>query len=94
MKLFEEGNTIPFIARYRRNVTGDLGPEKLREVKEEYDKICDVKVRAQNVLKTIKKSGQLNENLEKAVLSAQTTEELEHLVQIFFTTILDTNTLF
>ncbi|XP_018326633.1 S1 RNA-binding domain-containing protein 1 isoform X2 [Agrilus planipennis] len=79
VKLFEEGNTIPFIARYRRNFTGDIAIEKLRDVKETYDKILTLKTKAQTVLKSLEKSGKLNDTLQRSVLAAKTAEELEHV---------------
>lgn len=82
IRLFEEGNTIPFIARYRKDITGNLNPDQLRDIKEEYDNICALKLRSQTVLKNIDKTGNLNSLLEKSILSARTVEELEHIVRV------------
>lgn len=80
IKLFEEENTIPFIARYRRDKTNNLSAEQLRDIKQEYDRIQLVKLKATKVLQIIEKQGNLDTSLEKSILSAQTIEELEHIV--------------
>lgn len=80
IKLFDEGCTIPFIARYRKDATDNMNPEILREVKQNYDKINVLKSRAQTVLNCIEKSGKLDESIRKSVLCARTVEEVEHIV--------------
>ncbi|CAH0554650.1 unnamed protein product [Brassicogethes aeneus] len=79
VQLFEEGNTIPFIARYRRNATGNMTPEDLREVKECFEDICALKSKICTVVKAVEKLGQLNPVLRKSIASARTIEELEHI---------------
>lgn len=81
IKLFDAGCTIPFIARYRKDVTNNMTPEVLREVKENYDKINTLKSRAQTVLNCLEKSGNLDNNLKKCILGAKTIEEVEHIVR-------------
>lgn len=80
IKLFEAGNTIPFIARYRKHLTNDMQPEKLRDVKESYEKICALKSKIATVLKTIEKAGKLSTDLKKCVLNCKSLPELEHIV--------------
>lgn len=83
IKLFEGGNTIPFIARYRRDATENMPPEKLREVKDTFEEICHLKQKMQTVIKTIDKLGALDPQLEKTVRSAKSLDELEIIVSIF-----------
>lgn len=77
VNLFNDGSTIPFIARYRRNLTGNMSPEILREVKNSYDNICELKAKIRTVLNTLQKAGYLNKRLENVVKSSKTVEELE-----------------
>lgn len=83
MKLFQDGNTIPFIARYRRDITENMGPEKLREVKDSFDEICHLKQKIQSVIKTLDKQGVLNEQLESTVRCTKSLDELEIIVRIY-----------
>ncbi|KAI4460983.1 30s ribosomal protein s1 [Holotrichia oblita] len=83
IKLFDDGCTIPFIARYRKDATDNMSPEILREIKQNYDKINILKSRAQTVLNCIEKSGKLDENIRKSVLCARTIEEVEHIYAPF-----------
>lgn len=80
IKLFQAGNTIPFIARYRKHLTNDMQPEKLRDVKESYEEICALKSKTATVLKTIEKAGKLSTDLKKCVLNCKSLPELEHIV--------------
>lgn len=81
IKLLDEGNTIPFIARYRKNMTNNMTPEELRVVKEEYDDIVILKSKLKNVAKVIEKTGQLSQDVWKSLISVRTIEELEHVVR-------------
>ncbi|GLV40385.1 uncharacterized protein CBL_04185 [Carabus blaptoides fortunei] len=83
IKLFEAGNTIPFIARYRKHLTNDMSPEKLRDVKESYEEICALKSKTATVLKTIEKAGKLSKDLKKCVLNCRSLPELEHIYAPF-----------
>ncbi|KAK9876925.1 hypothetical protein WA026_015960 [Henosepilachna vigintioctopunctata] len=83
IKLFEDGNTIPFIARYRRNVIGNMSPEELRLVKDHYEEICCLRSKLKTVVKTIQKNGLLNNDLRKSLSSVRTAEELELLYAPF-----------
>lgn len=80
--LFQDGNTIPFIARYRRHLTENMTPEKLREAKDTFEGICHLKQKMQTVIKTITKSGALDSQLENTVKCAKSLEELEIIVSI------------
>lgn len=83
IKLFQDGNTIPFLARYRRDRTENMTPEKLREVKDTFDEICHLKQKMQTVIKKIAKSGALDSQLEKTIKCAKSLEELEIIVSIY-----------
>lgn len=82
IKLFEDGNTIPFIARYRRDATENMVPEKLREVRDTFDEICHLKQKMQVVIKAVDKLGAMNPQLEKTIRSAKSIEELDIIVSI------------
>lgn len=81
--LLEEGNTVPFIARYRRNLTGNMEPEDLRNVKEIYEDIACLRSKVKTVSKVIKKTGSFNEDIKEALKTVTTMEELEHIYAPF-----------
>ncbi|CAH0383591.1 unnamed protein product [Bemisia tabaci] len=78
-RLFEEGNTIPFLARYRRNLIGDCDAEKLRSVKAMHDYLKQVQVRAAAVVKLIEKKNKLPPETRNVILNARSLEEVEFL---------------
>ena len=86
IELFEEGNTIPFIARYRRNATNNMTAEELRATKETYEEILTLKNKMTTVIKNLEKSAALTEQLKRAVTCSRTIEELEYVVSIFVIT--------
>ncbi|CAG9826823.1 unnamed protein product [Diabrotica balteata] len=77
INLFNDGSTIPFIARYRRTQTGNMTPEDLRDVKSAYDDICVLKQKIKTVVNTLEKTGQKNKQIELIVKSSKSLEELE-----------------
>ncbi|XP_028128698.2 uncharacterized protein YdcI [Diabrotica virgifera virgifera] len=77
INLFNDGSTIPFIARYRRTQTGNMTPEDLRDVKSAYDDICTLKQKIKTVVNTLEKTGQKNRQIELIVKSSKSLEELE-----------------
>ena len=79
VQLLEEGNTIPFIARYRKEMTGELDEEQLRSIQEELLRLRALDDRRQTILKSIGESGELTPKLEKELLAAGTRTELEDL---------------
>ncbi|XP_063921739.1 S1 RNA-binding domain-containing protein 1 [Zophobas morio] len=79
IELFEEGNTIPFIARYRRNATNNMTAEELRATKETYEEILTLKNKMTTVIKNLEKSAALTEQLKRAVTCSRTIEELEYV---------------
>ena len=72
VKLIDEGNTIPFIARYRKDVTGGLNDEVLRELSERLTYLRNLEDKKQTVLASIEEQGKLTEELKAQILEAQT----------------------
>nr|XP_031841639.1 S1 RNA-binding domain-containing protein 1 [Nomia melanderi] len=83
IKLFKEDNTIPFIARYRRNMTGGMEPDRLRAMKESFDCAMTIKHRAASILKAIDKLGHWTPNVHAAVKSAKCLDDLEYIYSLF-----------
>lgn len=80
VELFEAGNTIPFIARYRRHLTQDLPPEKLRKIKDTFEELCTLNTKTNNVIKLVEKSGNLTPDLKHSIENCKSLSELEHVV--------------
>ena len=72
IKLIDEGNTIPFIARYRKEAHGSLDDEQLRNLSERLTYLRNLEEKKQQVLASIEEQGKLTEELEKQILEAQT----------------------
>lgn len=79
VKLIDEGNTIPFISRYRKEVTGSLNDEQLRDLHERLTYLRNLEEKKEQVLKSIEEQGQLTEELKEKILSAQTQVVVEDL---------------
>lgn len=72
VKLIDEGNTIPFIARYRKEVTGSLDDEQLRNLNERLQYLRNLEDKKTQVINSIKEQGKLTEDLKKQILAATT----------------------
>ncbi|WP_455057439.1 Tex family protein [Jutongia sp.] len=72
IKLIDEGNTIPFIARYRKEAHGSLDDEQLRNLSERLTYLRNLEEKKQQVLASIEEQGKLTEELKKQILEAQT----------------------
>lgn len=72
VKLIDEGNTIPFISRYRKEATGSLNDEQLRTLSERLTYLRNLEDKKNQVLKSIEDQGKLTEELKKQILDAQT----------------------
>ncbi|XP_012348673.1 S1 RNA-binding domain-containing protein 1 isoform X2 [Apis florea] len=83
VKLFNNDNTIPFIARYRKDMTGGMEPDKLRVLKESFDHAKMIKQRANTILKAIDKLGQWSPDVHFAIISAKCLDDLEHIYSLF-----------
>ena len=79
VKLIDEGNTIPFIARYRKEMTGALNDEQLRNLHERLVYLRNLEERKETVLKSIEEQGKLTEELKAQILAAETMVVVEDL---------------
>src|SRR5574344_108274 len=79
VKLIDEGNTIPFIARYRKEVTGSLNDEVLRDLYERLTYLRNLEDRKESVLNSIREQDKLTEELEKDIKAAMTLVAVEDL---------------
>ena len=79
VKLIDEGNTIPFISRYRKEVTGSLNDEQLRNLDERLTYLRNLEDKKEQVLKSIEEQGKLTEELKEKILAAQTMVVVEDL---------------
>lgn len=79
IKLIDDGNTIPFIARYRKELTGSLDDEVLRKFDERLKYLRNLEDKKETVLKTIEEQGKLTDELKQAILECKTLVELEDL---------------
>ena len=72
VKLIDEGNTIPFISRYRKEVTGSLNDEQLRQLFERLTYLRNLEEKKEQVLSSIEEQGKLTEELRNQILAAET----------------------
>lgn len=79
LDLLEDGNTIPFIARYRKELTGSVDDQTLRSLSERYSYLLSLDTRRQEIYKLIDEQGKMTEELEKAIESATILAELEDI---------------
>ena len=79
LHLLGEGATIPFISRYRKEATGGLDEVQIEQIKEQYDKLCDIAKRKETILGTITEQGKLTAELEKRINDTWNPTELEDI---------------
>lgn len=79
IKLLEEGSTIPFISRYRKEMTGSMDEEQVAAVKEELNRLKELDKRKETVLKTIEEQGKLTPELRKRIEECMEMTELEDI---------------
>ncbi len=79
VKLIDEGNTIPFIARYRKEATGTLDDEQLRKLHERLTYLRNLEEKKEQVLSSIEEQGKLTEELKKQIQAAETLVVVEDL---------------
>ena len=79
IKLIDEGNTIPFIARYRKEVTGGLSDETLRNLGERLNYLRNLEQRKEEVVKSIDEQGKLTDEILQSVAIAKTLAEVEDI---------------
>ena len=70
LKLLEDGNTIPFIARYRKEMTGGLDEEQIRHINEVYEYQVNLLKRKEDVIRLIDEKGLLTEELRNSIMAA------------------------
>ena len=83
LAMLEEGNTIPFIARYRKEATGGLEEVTINEIQKVYQYECDLKDRKEAVIRLIDEKGMLTEELKNQILAAKKLIDVEDLYRPF-----------
>lgn len=79
LRLLDEGATIPFISRYRKEATGGLDEVQIEQIKEQHDKLSDIAKRKETILATISEQGKLTAELEKRINDSWNPTELEDI---------------
>lgn len=83
IRLIDEGNTIPFIARYRKEMTGDIGDEALRKLNTRLTYLRNLEQRKQEVIQAIEEQGKLTDHLRIAIKEANVLQKVEDLYRPF-----------
>ena len=76
IKLIDEGNTIPFIARYRKEMTGEMSDVTLRQLNERLTYLRNLESRKEDVTRIIEEQGKLTEDLKKNIAKAKTLQDV------------------
>ena len=79
IRLLDEGATIPFISRYRKEMTGGMDEVQLQDTKEQYDKLCQIEKRKETLLKSIDEQGKLTDELRNRIDKCWNATELEDI---------------
>jgi len=79
VRLLDEGGTVPFISRYRKEVTGGLDEVQIMQIRDEIERLRQLEQRRESILKSIEGQGKLTEELKDKILSAETLSKLEDL---------------
>ena len=79
LTLLNEGNTVPFIARYRKEMTGSLDEVQIREIEERYHYLQNLKKRKEEVLRLIEEQGKLTKELKTDIQKAVKMQQVEDL---------------
>ncbi|KAM8947511.1 S1 RNA-binding domain-containing protein 1 isoform 2-T2 [Pelodytes ibericus] len=85
IQLFKDENTIPFIARYRKELINNLDADALREVHQGLEDLRSVAKKAHSIVEKLKKEGKLNFSLQTAILNSRSVDEIEHVYAPFKT---------
>mgnify|MGYP001097911551 FL=1 len=83
LNMLKEGNTVPFIARYRKEATGALNEDEIREIEKVYDYAVNLNARKDDVIRLIEEKGMMNDNLKKDILACTKLSEVEDLYRPF-----------
>lgn len=79
VKLLDEGGTVPFISRYRKEMTGSLDEVQIFDIKTEIERLRELERRRESILKSIESQGKLTEELKEKIMEAETLSKLEDL---------------
>lgn len=79
LSLLSEGSTIPFISRYRKEMTGNLDEVQVGNIKTAFDRLSELEKRRETILKAIEEQGKLTDELKRAILTTYDAHELEDL---------------
>jgi uncharacterized protein len=79
IQLFEDGATIPFIARYRKEMTGSLDEVEISEIQKQYKRLQDIEKRKETILSAIEEQGKLTDDLRKRIENSYDLTELEDI---------------
>src|SRR5215475_3544783 len=79
VQLLDEGNTVPFITRYRKERTGGLNEDVIRRIQHRVGQMRHLAERKQTILKSIENQGKLTDDLRAAILAAESPKRLEDL---------------
>ncbi|NLY55193.1 MAG: RNA-binding transcriptional accessory protein, partial [Firmicutes bacterium] len=83
IELFDSGNTIPFVARYRKEQTGELDEEVLRRLQERLSYLRTLEARKQEVVRLIEEQGKLTPELQTAIAAATILQQVEDIYRPF-----------
>ena len=83
LTMLDEGNTVPFIARYRKEQTGALDEEQIRDINKEYEYNVNLLKRKEDVIRLIDEKGLLTEELEQEIMKAEKLVDVEDLYRPF-----------
>ncbi len=81
--LLKEGNTVPFIARYRKEATGSLDEVQIKKIEDAYQYVTNLEKRKEEVLRSIEEQGKLDKGLKKKIVEATVLQRLEDLYRPF-----------
>ena len=81
IELLDADNTIPFIARYRKEATGSLDEEQIRAITDMLEKLRSLDERRDTILKSIEEQGVMTPQIQTQILAAETRTQLEDLYQ-------------
>lgn len=79
LTLFQEGATIPFISRYRKEMTGSLDEVAIAAIKDRFDKLNEIEKRKETIISTIEEQGLLTDDLKKRIVGCYNSTELEDI---------------
>ena len=79
LEMLKEGNTIPFIARYRKEVTGNLDEDKIKAISDVYEYQCNLLKRKEDVIRLIDEKGLLTDELKDQIMKAEKLVDVEDI---------------